>query len=435
MDRITLEPLRWMDESARISILTIDGSPKGYFQITGWRDIETACVGRPVEELPRILTMFSGSHHLVSAMALDRLFQVQPPALAINLRDALLHTQFVTHHLRKLYFYLCSMENPFLTYPVREAPGTRSVVPHGLLDRVMDHVALSQEAAGILGGRPDHPVSAVAGGVGRFLKEPHYARLAEIAHTCLEFSIELAAFLGQRVLEDRDIAEGFVPAHFPRMSGLTITEGTDNIAVRHPSGSQEDHITLDEIFRKVAFQQEAWTYKPFAYLKEKGWNPVETEDGEGRFFVGPLARLNRGHELPSPRAEEERQRLIEHLGQFPQFSVVAAYRSLMVELIQAAERMVDLCVQEKLTGPAIRVMPSDMNGQALAAIESPEGLIAHYYETDERGLVRQIQVLDASIANNALRCLLVRNAVEESKGSLADPKRIKSKIETSLLPF
>ncbi len=31
MDRITLEPLRWMDESARISILTIDGLSQELF--------------------------------------------------------------------------------------------------------------------------------------------------------------------------------------------------------------------------------------------------------------------------------------------------------------------------------------------------------------------------------------------------------------------
>ncbi len=435
MNRITLEPLRWMDESARIAILTIDGRAKSYLQITGWKDVGSSCVGRPVEELPRILTMLSGSHHLVSAMALDRLFQVQPPALATHMRDALLHTQFVTSHLRKLYFYLCSVENPFLTYPTREVAGKRSIVPHRLLDRVMDHVALSQEAATILGGRPDHPVSAVPGGVGRFLKEPHYARLAEIAEACLRFAVELTSFLGQSVFQDKDIADGFVPAHFPRMSGLTAPDGADSIAVQDPKGTEEERIPLDEIFQKVAFQREAWTYKPFAFLKDKGGNTLETENGNGFFFVGPLARLNRGNELPSPKAEEERQRLIGDLGPFPHFSVVAAYRSLMVELIQAAERMVELCVQEKLTGPAIRVVPSAMNGKALAAMESPEGLIAHYYETDEQGLVQQIQVLDTSVANNALRCLLVRNAVEESKDCLTDPKQIKSKIETSLLPF
>ena len=71
------------------------------------------CKGRQVEELPRILTILSPAHHLASAMALDKLFGVEPPALAVNMREALLQAQFLTSHLRKLYFLLTAFENPF----------------------------------------------------------------------------------------------------------------------------------------------------------------------------------------------------------------------------------------------------------------------------------------------------------------------------------
>jgi len=42
----------------------------------------------------------------------------------------------------------------------------------------MRHVSLAQEAAIILGGRADHPVTAVAGGVSRALRDEHHPRLA-----------------------------------------------------------------------------------------------------------------------------------------------------------------------------------------------------------------------------------------------------------------
>jgi len=115
--------------------------------------------------------------------------------------------------------------------------------------------------------------------------------------------------------------------------------------------------------------------------------------------------------------------------------VKAAYWSLVVEMVEAAEKMTDLCVQDKLTGPTIRVMPADMSREAIAVMESPQGLIAHYYATDEQGLVKHIRVLDTAVENNALRCLLVRNIVKESGDSLQNPRQIKSRIETSLLPF
>jgi F420-non-reducing hydrogenase large subunit len=435
METITLQPLRWMDESARVSILDNDGHPQSYLQVTAWRNIESACIGRPVEELPRILTMLSPSHHVVSAMALDRLFDVEPPPLALNLREALQQALFFTHHLRKLYFFLCSLEDPFLVYCLRGSRGQRSIVSHHLLDRVMDHVTLTQEAAAVLGGRADHPVVAVPGGVGRFLKEPHYTRLQEIAEACLGFAVGLAAFLGAKVFGDRDALEGILSSPLPRMSTLTIPAGTSTLVAKVPGSNQDDSFAAEQLFEKVGFHREPWTYKPFAYLKDKGWNSLEPDHAAGLFFVGPLARLNGGSELATPRAEEERQRLVEVLGPFPHFTVTAACRSLAVELIQAAERMTALCTRERLTGPAIRVIPTAMNRESFAAMESPQGLIAHHYTTDARGIVQEVQVLDTSVANNALRCLLVRQAVEESKDSLQDRKRTKSRIEASLLPF
>jgi F420-non-reducing hydrogenase large subunit len=435
MESIILEPLRWMEESARISILAESDTRKSRLQVTGWRDVSRTCVGRPAEELPRMLTVLSPSHHLVSAMALDRLFNVEPPELAVTMREALLQALYFTHHLRKLYSLLCVMEDPFLCHPVRAVGATQSLVPHRLLDRIMDHVGLCQEAATILGGRPDHPVSALAGGVGRFLKEPHYSRLSEISDACLCFALELTEFLGETFFESNYLREKYFAARLPPMFALSMENGSDAATFSLPGNSSGDTVSADRVFDTIAFHREPWTYKPFAYVREQGWKGLESENQEGLFFVGPLARLNQGAELPSPRAEEARQRLFDSEGPFPRLTVEAAYRALVVELVQAAERLCDLCVQKKLTGPAIRVIPTSLNLEAVAALESPQGLIAHRYKTDERGLVQEIQILDASVANNALRCMLVRDFVEKAPGSLGDLGEIKKRIEVSLLPF
>ena len=435
MEKMTLEPLRWMEESARISIVANGEARKSYLQATGWRDVSRTCVGRPAEELPRMLTLLSPSHHLVSAMALDRLFNVEPPQLAANMREALLQSLFFTHHLKKLYFLLSETTDPFLSYPIRVISGSGSAIPHRLLDRIMDHVALSQEASTILGGRADHPVSALPGGVGRFLKETHYPRLIEIADACLCFALELAEFLATTVFQDGYFRQKYFSAFLPPMVGLSMTNGANAISSSLPGTSTGEQIPVDRVFETIAFHREPWTYKPFAYVKERGWKTLESENLESLFFVGPLARLNKGIELSYPRAEQERQRLFDSVEPVQRLTVEAAYRALVVELIQAAEGLTDVCVQEKLTGPAIREIPTDMNRDAVAVMESPEGLVAHRYKTDETGLVQEIQVLDASVANNALACMLVRNIVEETSGSLQEQGELKSRIEVSLLPF
>ncbi len=152
-------------------------------------------------------------------------------------------------------------------------------------------------------------------------------------------------------------------------------------------------------------------------------------------MVGPLARLNMCSELKIPSAEGERQLLIEALGPFPHFGVVAAYRALVVELVEAAGRLVELYEQGRLTGPAIRTIPTDKDREGMAALESPQGLIAHRYRIDDQGMVEDIDILDTAAQNNALRCMLTARVVEAGLAGNRDLREIKTMIELSLLPF
>jgi F420-non-reducing hydrogenase large subunit len=435
MPTTTLEPLRWQERPARVAVISENGLMKPYLQITSMRNTSGMAMGRPAEELPRILGILSPGHHLVSAMALDKLFNVEPPEPAINMREAFLQAQFIRHHLRKLYFLLSSEVNPFQDYSMRETREKGRRFPHQLLDEIMNCVALAQEAATILGGRADHPLSAVPGGVSRFLKEPHYPRLSEISRQCVKLASDLAKqsreriFLGSRAMDD--LSE----FRFHPMPSLTTGNGNGNVIVRNSEGKEADQIASDKVFEKIGLHRETWSYEPFAFLKEKGWSTFEPEISDSLYFVGPLARLNAGNELQYPISEQERQLLIETLGPFPHFSVGAAYWSLVVEAIEAAEKMAELCTQDKLTGPAIRNLPSEPVEVGYASLESPQGLIAHRYETDHHAMVQRIEILDSSAENNALLCSLVRKAVERASVRNSGVEESKSRIEVGLLPF
>jgi len=459
MRTIIFESLRWLEESAQIKIFPGNEHPRVYFQVTTPRDIAEICKGRPVEELPRILTIISPAHHLASATALDRLFGVEPPPLAVNMREALLQTHMFRHHLKKIYFLLTSWVNPFLDFWTPESRREQHRFAHHILDEIMHHVSLSQEAAAILGGRCDHPLSAVAGGVSRLLKEDHYHRLSEIAGSCLKFGMRLGEFLRDEIFGDGKALDGFQNLHIEPMASLTLAEKDDNVVLRDPVEKEMDRFSPDMIFEKIGLHNESWTHEPFAYIKGKSENATRKVQGQtglfhsefppGRrplraggpipnpefFFVGPLARLNSGEEPGSPLAEEERQRLIEALGPFPHFGVVAAYWSLLVELLQAAEKMNELYAEENLAGPDIRTIPSEMGREGYGALESPQGLIYHHYQTDERGIVEDIEVLDTATENNALHCLLTQKAVEVSMAQGETWEETKNRIEMSLLPF
>jgi F420-non-reducing hydrogenase large subunit len=105
MKNVTLEPLRWQEDPVRITVYHDTEYCRAYYQVTAPRDLEEICAGRPVEELPRILTLLSPAHHLASAKALDRLFGVEPPPMALNMREGLLQAQFLQPSFAETLFF------------------------------------------------------------------------------------------------------------------------------------------------------------------------------------------------------------------------------------------------------------------------------------------------------------------------------------------
>ena len=432
MSTLILEPLRWQDEAARITVCQNDSQPEVYFQIVSPKQVEAVCCNRPVEELPRILPMLAPAHHLAGALALDRLFNVEPPPLAQNMRTALLQTQFYTAHLRRLFFLLANQDNPFSDFH----PIVRDVhQPLGSLHlhkEIMHHLALAQEAETILGGRQDHSLTAVAGGVSRFLKDGMYERLTEIADTCLEFACKLAPTLRDKILSAEKGKSDLFSIEIPSLSALAMTDD-NTVELTDREGKSIDSFAVQEIAEKIEQQKEEWTYKPFAHMKNKEWQHLEQSDG--LFFVGPLARFNRNQAAATPLAEEERQRLIDSVGSPPQYNLAAAIWTLQVELIQAAETLQTLSKVEKLAGPSIRTVPTEMNSDTWSVLDAPQGLIWHHYQVDTDGIVQEINILDATIANNALKCLLAKQLVTEGLAQKQGPEVIKDRVAIGMLPF
>ena len=434
MSRVTLDPLRWTEQPARATVSVDGGAPRVHLQLTSPREVAAMCVGRPVEELPRILSILSPSHHLCAAQALDRLFGVTPPPVATTTREALRLALFLRHHLRKLYFLASSVERPFADF----WPEGARRRPHGLrplLEELMRHVSAAQEAAAILGGRADHPVTAVAGGVTRALKPEHLVRLAELAGAQVSFAERLAGFLRERVFAQGEILGDVRAVDAGPLASLAMAQEPDTVVLRDARGGEVERFASAAVFDKVALHQERWSREPFAFLAAKGWHGFEGAPLDGLFFVGPLARLAAGDPLPTPLAEAERKRLVEALGPLPRREVVAAYWALLVELLAAAERLVATCDAEKLSDPELRTIPDARGREGHAALESPQGLICQQVRADARGLVEEVRVLDTATANNALLGIVAQRAVESALPQGLGWDEAKQRIELALLAY
>jgi coenzyme F420-reducing hydrogenase alpha subunit len=431
METITLEPLRWQDDPSRITVRANDSKVDVYYQVTSPRNVEGICCGRLVEELPRILPILAPAHHLTAALALDRLFQVDPPELAQNMRTALLQAQFYAAHLRKVFFLMTSRQDPFADFHRVGGNALPPKVSKRVLERIMHYAALAQEAEDILGGRRDHPLSAVAGGVSRYLKEDHYNRIAEISEALLSFAQELAELIRTDILAEGGMLAPWSDVEIPALPGLHLAADGQPTLTDPKGGAQQ--LNGEQLGETIAMQKEEWTFQPFAYLQSKGWQGFE--QSQGLFHVGPLARFNSGQEAATPLAEEERQRIIECLGAPPSFKLGSAFGAMAVELVQAAELLQLHGSQEKLTGPALRNIPKTKGTSTWAVLEAPQGLMWHQYQVDDDGIVQSLQIIDAHTANNGIKCLLAKHLVTAAMGRKESPAAIKERVSVALLPF
>ncbi len=432
MQTITLEPLRWQEDPSRITIHANNSQPAVYYQVTSPRLIENLCCGRPVEELPRILPLLAPSHHLTAALALDRLFQIEPPDLAQNMRTALLQAQYLTAHLRKFFFLMTTQQEPLADFRVSGRSATQSKDRKRMVEKIMHHAALSQEAEDILGGRHDHPLTAVAGGVSHYLKEGHYPRLADICDTLLPFACKLAETVRNDFLADGGILAPWQHVEMPPLAGLHLaSDGKVTLTPTEKKDSRQ--FNAEQLGDIIALQQEEWTFQSFAYFKEKGWEGIE--QSQGLFFVGPLARFNADQVMLTPLAEAERGRMMESVGTPPVYTVAALFCALAVELIQAVETLKSLSSPDKLAGPTLRTIPDTKANSTWAALETPQGLSWHQYQVDETGIVQAVTLIDAGVANNALKCQLAAQLVRGALERKEKPDEIKEKVALALLPL
>jgi F420-non-reducing hydrogenase large subunit len=432
MKTLTLEPIRWQDDPARITVQADGTTADVYYQTTSPRLLETICPGRPVEELPRILTMLAPAHHLTAAQALDRLFEVKPPELARHMRSALLQAQFGAAHLRKFYFLLTGCHDPLADFHVARKGALPPMISRQWLQDIARHVALAQEAEEILGGRCTHPLTATTGGVSRFLKEGHYDRLSEICGSLLPFVQKLAQWVRSTLLAGDTGNCPWADIEIPKLAGLYMA-ADGRTSLGDPDGGGAKPLPEDRLDEVIALHREAWTYQPFACLKEQGWQDL---DHRSSFFhVGPLARFNADLTAATSLAEEERQRVIAVVGAPPVFSWSAVFGAMAVELIQSVEQLQELSRPEKLAGPALRTIPKRHGTSTWARLEAPQGLTWHAFSVDEEGIVQTATVLDAGTANHALKCLLAQQVVTAELEKQTDPKVIKERVELALLPF
>jgi len=128
------------------------------------------------------------------------------------------------------------------------------------------------------------------------------------------------------------------------------------------------------------------------------------------YRVAPLARLNASDGMATPLAQAEYERMYETLGGKPAHNTLAYHWARLVELLYAAERLLELAEDEEILDPNVRNIPASVPKEGIGVVEAPRGTLFHHYKTNEKGILTEVNLIVATLNNSAAMSMSIEKA-------------------------
>jgi F420-non-reducing hydrogenase large subunit len=99
---------------------------------------------------------------------------------------------------------------------------------------------------------------------------------------------------------------------------------------------------------------------------------------------------------------------------------LATHWARLIEMLSAAERMLELAQDPEITDPHVRTQPMALPIEGVGCVEAPRGTLIHHYWTDERGLLTGVNLVVGTTNNYAAIALSVKKAAMQliSRGTV-----------------
>jgi F420-non-reducing hydrogenase large subunit len=428
MKKITIDPVTRLEGHGKIEIFLNDAGEveNSYFQIPELRGFEKFCEGRLSEDMPQITQRICGvcpeAHHMAATKALDDVFHVDPPSAAKKLRELFYSSFFVTDHTT--HFYILAgpdfIMGPEAPVAERNILGVIAKVGLELGGAVIKIRMQNHRIIQMLGGRAVHPVFGLPGGVSKGLNEDERKEVEQIARESVEFAKLSLKVFDDIVLKNKEYLDMILSdayTHHTYYMGLVDDKNKVNfydgkVRVVDPEGKEFAKYSPREYLDHVAELVEPWTYVKIPYLKKVGWKGFVDGKDSGVFRATPLSRLNAADGMATPLAQAEYERFYSTLGGKPVHQTLATHWARLVELLFAAERLLELSQDPEITSPNIRTIPTAKPDEGVGIVEAPRGTLTHHYITDENGIIKKANLIVATVNNIAAINMSVKKAAQ-----------------------
>ena len=428
MARISIDPITRLEGHGKIEIFLDDKGDveNAYFQIPELRGFEAFCVGRPAEEMPRITNRICGvcpeAHHLAATKALDELYGLQPSSAVRKIRELFYSAFFVADHT--VHFYALGGPDFILGPDAPKAQRNILGVIHKVgLDigrQVIDCRKRNHDVIRMLGGRGIHPVSGMPGGWSTTVSKEDRETIRGYARQNVAFAeFTLQVFkdivLANPVYLDMVLSEAYT--HRTYYMGTVDPAGKVNfydgqIRVVGPDGKQLVQYDARDYAQHIAERVEPWSYLKFPYLKAVGWKGLEDGADSGVYCATPLSRLNAADGMATPKAQAAYEEFYATLGGKPVHQRLATHWARVIELLYAAERMVELADDDEILDPNVRVVADKEPKEGIGSVEAPRGTLTHHYRTDPNGILTHVNLVVGTTNNYAPMAMSVKKAAK-----------------------
>jgi F420-non-reducing hydrogenase large subunit len=192
------------------------------------------------------------------------------------------------------------------------------------------------------------------------------------------------------------------------------------VRVVDPEGREFVKYAPRDYAEHIAEHVEPWTYLKFPYLKKVGWKGFVDGMDSGVYMATPLSRLNACDGMATPLAQEEYERFFGTLDGKPVHQRLAIHWARLVELLYAAERWLELVRDPEITSPHVHTIPTETPTEGIGIVEAPRGTLTHHYITDERGLLKKVNLIVGTTNNYAPISMSINKAARSliKKGTI-----------------
>ncbi|MCL5734551.1 MAG: Ni/Fe hydrogenase subunit alpha [Actinobacteria bacterium] len=440
--KISIDPITRLEGHGKISIFLDDSGAVEdcYFQIPELRGFERFVVGRPIEELPRIVTRICGvcpaSHHMASAKAVDGCFDNEVAPVAHKLRDMYYNAHYIHSHTAHFYALAAPdfVMGPDADPAVRNILGVVSKVGLEIGGKVIRVRGLAQEIQRIIGGRNTQDIWCLPGGVAKPLDKEGLEQIRPWVQELYDFTQFSLQLFRDVVLANPQYVHLILNGPYTldvQNMGLVDENNAPNfydgrVRVVDFEGTEIHKYEPKDYAEHVAEHVEPWSYLKFPYLKKRGWKGFVEGIDSSIYCATPLGRLNVADRMATPNAQEAFETMFATLGGHPCKALLAQHWARLVEMVQNAETLQRYCDDPEITSDVVRVVPKNITGEGFGIVEAMRGTLTHHYTCDEKGICTSANLIVGTTNNNApiqmvtkkVAKALIKPGVEPDQGLL-----------------